>query len=553
MTIEQALMRLRAADPAAQRAGLQCPLAEQIAAAGVNFAAVGGPVQDRWLQALAELNQCVRPLAGGPAVLHEGGTYDGCWLESTGTISAEVLSRFAPGVAEDTFTLFARHQRDDGLLPYKVSPEGPAYRQIQIVTPLARSVWGHYRLHHGAESSAARGWLDTMYAAMSRNDAWLARHRDTRGSGAVEAFCTYDTGHDLSPRHWFTPEHCHEGEASRYDPESATIPYLAPDLTANVACQRTYLGRIATELGAEDAPWHRAAQASAAALFEHCFDATEGTFFDRDATGALVRVKSDVLMRVLACEIGDGDFFTAALRRYLMNTTAFLSHYGFTSVAMDDPRFNGDHTRNSWAGPVNFLTQIRAPHAFDHHGHVAELALATRPVLAALLRADRFPQCLDPWSGEAGYTSSYSPALLWLLDAVERNFGILPTPTGRIWFTSMAPTRLGGGSAARATAYARTVAGVHYELGSDDAASRSFRAGRPHLSFPRGWRVETDLRGVPLAVVGLSPRPVTGVLTHEDQRWELTLAANQRAELDGGEVTVGSGPGFVAPRSGEGA
>ncbi|WP_434080355.1 hypothetical protein [Sanguibacter sp. Z1732] len=46
---------------------------------------------------------------------------------------------------------------------------------------------------------------------------------------------------------------------------------------------------------------------------------------------------------------------------------------------------------------------------------------------------------------------------------------------------------------------------------------------------------------------------MTGVLTHGDQRWELTLAANRRAELDGGEFTVASGPGFVAPRSGRAA
>ncbi|GAB4004113.1 hypothetical protein GCM10029992_48110 [Glycomyces albus] len=93
--IEEALARLRARDPAesagVQGTGLGAGLAEQ----GVGFAAVGGPLERRWHQALAELAQCVRPLGGGAPVLNEGGVYAGAWLESTGTISAEVLARFA--------------------------------------------------------------------------------------------------------------------------------------------------------------------------------------------------------------------------------------------------------------------------------------------------------------------------------------------------------------------------------------------------------------------------------------------------------------------------
>jgi glutathione peroxidase-family protein len=32
------------------------------------------------------------------------------------------------------------------------------------------------------------------------------------------------------------------------------LPFVAPDLTANVACQRSYLARIAEELGEDGAP-----------------------------------------------------------------------------------------------------------------------------------------------------------------------------------------------------------------------------------------------------------------------------------------------------------
>ncbi|WP_051815608.1 MGH1-like glycoside hydrolase domain-containing protein [Glycomyces tenuis] len=432
--IEAALSRLRAGDPVSRSGIAGSGLGAELTAAGVGFAAVGGPLEERWHRALAELEQCVRPLAGGAPVLNEGGVYAGAWLESTGTINAEVLARFAPGIARETHLRFAEHQRGDGMIPYKLTDDGPGFSQIQIVTPLARTVWRHHELTGGDEP-----FLETMYRAMARYDDWLARFRDTRRTGAVEAFCAFDTGHDLSPRFWFAPDRAFRGDARRCDPDSPILPYAAPDLTANVACQRAYLARIAEALGEDGEPWRRKARASVAALYAQCFDPDDGTFYDRDRSGRHVRIQSDVLLRVLACEIGDEEFFTRALGAYLMNTRKFLSHHGFTSLALDDPRFDADASRNSWGGPVNLLSLLRAPDAFEHHGHVAELAVAAAPPLAALAAADRFPQCLDPWSGEAGFTSVYSPSILWFLDTVERSFGILPRPGGEVWFTGLPP------------------------------------------------------------------------------------------------------------------
>ncbi|GAA1995484.1 MGH1-like glycoside hydrolase domain-containing protein [Microbacterium ulmi] len=487
--IDEALARLRSAEPAY----------------GVAFVAVGGPLERRWRQAADELGACIRPIGGGAPLLNEGGVYDGAWIESTGTINAEVLDRFAPGVTRATHLRFAAEQRADGLMPYKVTPTGPGFSQIQLVTPLARCVWNHYLLTDRAD----REYLATMYTAMSRMDEWLATHRDTRGTGGVEAFCTFDTGHDASPRFWFAPDRCFRGEASLVDPSHPSLPYVAPDLTANVACQRTYLALIAEELGQDAAPWRAKAQASLAALWEQCWDAQNGTFYDRDRTGEHVRVSSDVLLRVLACEVGDDAFFAEALERHLFHTRRFLSPHGFTSLSMDDPRFDRDFRRNSWGGPVNFLAQLRAPAAFEHHGRGGELAVASQGVLTALALADRFPQTLDPWSGEAGYTSAYSPSILWLLDAVERWFGILPHPDGSLSFTALPPTRLGHGAAAHAVGYRRVVDGATWELVGDDERSVVLRDGVEALALGRGERVMLDRAGAVLSrqtLTSIAPR-----------------------------------------------
>lgn len=540
--IDDVLTRLRSAPgPTAAGSG---PLSDAFRASGVGFAATGGPLEARWRQAVDELGRCIRPLLGGEPVLNEGGVYHGAWIESTGTINAEMLSRFAPEVTRDTHLLFAAHQRDDGMLPYKVTDDGPGFSQIQIVTPLARTVWNHYLL-----AGRDREYLATMYVAMSRFDDWLARYRDTRGTGGVEAFCTFDTGHDLSPRFWFAPERCLDGEATTCDPDSPNLPYVAPDLTANVACQRGYLALIADELGQDPEPWRVAQSESLDALRAQCFDDGDAFFYDRDRTGSPVRIQSDVLLRVLACEVGDDEFFGRSLERYLMNTGKFLSHYGFTSLALDDPRFDHDYTRNSWGGPVNFLSLLRAPHAFDHHGRPAELALTTMPVLAAMTIADRFPQCLDPWTGTAGYTEVYSPSILWFLDAVERTCGILPRPDGEVWFTGLPPTRLDHGAAARAVAYGRVLGGARFELAADDESVTVFKDGVEHLSFPRGWRVITDVAGEPSTVVGMLPRAVAGELRFAGREIPLSVEGNERVTLAAGAVTGRRRGAVIAPRA----
>ncbi|MDP2791925.1 MAG: hypothetical protein Q8O15_09250 [Rectinemataceae bacterium] len=503
----------------------------------------------------------------GPPMLIEGGPYRGCWLESTGSISAEILSRFLPGLAADTFTLFARHMRADGLMPYKILPSGAAYRQIQMVTPLARSVWNHYSLNGGNKA-----FLAEMYGAMARFDEWLAAHRDTRKTGCVEAFCTFDTGHDLSPRFWHVPDTCFGEDAARFDPESPLLPFLAPDLTANVACQRRYLALMARELGdeARARDWESAAAASTESLMRHCFDPADGFFYDRDRSGNFVRIQSDVLLRVLACEIGDDGLFESSLCRYLLNTRKFFSRYPLTSIALDDPRFDPASDYNSWGGAVNFLSLVRAPAAFELHGRHVELTWIMQPILSAALRFTRFPQCLSPWTGDEGFTEGYTPTMLCLLDYIERLCGIMPRPEGRLWFTGLLPSCLsgvqasgtgivggiqgassagisGGSSADGAfTTYAREIDGSTFTLCNSDSGCEILCDGNALARFPRGIRLVTDRSGALTGITGMSLQPVSGNLAFMGVEYPFTIRGNEEQVFVEGRFATMRDPGIVA-------
>jgi hypothetical protein len=536
------LQRLRAIDPAEQLGGVEASLAAQWAASGVRLAAATPALEAQYWRAVRELMACIKPTAGVGAILNEGGIYHGCWLESTGTINTELLSRFLPEVAERTFLGFAEHQRADGLLPYKLTADGSAFAQIQTVTPLARSVWTHYRLN-----GQDRSFLERMYAAMARNDAWLAKWRDTRGTGGVEAFCCYDTGHDLSPRFWHMPDSPWNNDPTQYDPNNPLLPLVAPDLTANFACQRDYLALIAETLGESGAEWRQKAEQSRQALFDCCYDDDDGCFYDLDPSQQFVRVQSDVLLRVLACEIGDDAYFEESLRRYLLNTRKFFAKYPFTSIALDEPRFSHAFDINSWAGPTNFLSLIRAPHAFEpHHRHV-ELSWAMQPALSALAGAQRFAQTLDPFTGREGFTEMYSPAILCLLDFIERLAGILPRPDGAVWFTGLTPQQMTHRDAVHETAYARAIDGVRFELVNTASESTAFRDGELLYQAPRGVRVITGRDGEIHGLIGMSVRGIEGVLRTTGGDLPFRAEANEELALRDGQFHSVRRPGLVTP------
>lgn len=522
------------------------PLTPERLAAGASLRVTGGErataLATTWRAALADVAACVRPLPGSAAgsdggsdggaragALTEGGPYPGCWLESTGSISTEVLGRFAPDVARDTHLLLARGARADGLLPYKVTDDGPAHAQIQRVTPLARSVWEQYLRTGSGTDDRDTDYLREMYEALAADDAWVAAHRDTRGTGGVEAFCTYDTGHDASPRFWHVPDTCPDGDPARFDAGNPLLPFVAPDLTAEAWARRVHLARAAEKLGEDPRPWRAAASDSLAAL-DRLWDAGDETWYDLDAAGAPVRIRTDVLLRVLACGVGDDALLDRLLRRHLLSTRGFLAPAGFTSVALDDPRFDRDATRNSWGGPVNFLALLRAPRAFEARGRTAELARVLRGAFDALLRADRFPQTLDPWTGDAGYGSGYSPAALFFLDAVERFFGVLELPGGGVLCTGLSAADPGRWPGVESLTYERrTRSGVWAQTVAGDRVTVT-RDGAPWLAFPVGWRVELAPSGEVAALTGVAGRPVAGTLTLPDgTHVDLTLAPNERA------------------------
>jgi hypothetical protein len=410
------------------------PEIEQFEGDGRSFRCDDAALTRLYAAALPALRANVVQLPGfAGSVLAEGSVYSGVWLECApqeGLAFGEWGSATARAVGRNNHLIFFVLQKEDGQLPYAVKVRsttrgaggsgGPGWSQIQMVVPIAATAW------EIAHRTGDTELLEKAYAACARWDAWLRRYRNTRGTGLCEGFCTWDTGMDNSPRWSGEPNACPDGDA-RNCPEGPGLPRLCPDLSATVYGGRVALAAMAQALGksSEADRWTEDAEEIRKLIVEKLYYARDAGFYDVDAQGRFVWVRTAAVLRVLGEHVPDQKLFETVWERQAHNPKVFWTAYPFPSVALDDPEFVRPIPRNSWGGASQALTALRAPRWMEHYGKSAELAWLMERWVEALRRAGEFRQQMDPVSGvfteDAG---GYSPAALILVDFVWRLSGV---------------------------------------------------------------------------------------------------------------------------------
>ena len=370
--------------------------------------------------ALDVLERNITPVAGySRPVLIEGSNYGGIWLECA-PHEGLVYALLGPEIARNNHLAFFAMQREDGQLPCWCRTSGSGFAQIQMVVPIAATAW------ELSEQSGDGELLEKAYDACSRWDDWLRRYRDTRGSGLCEGFCTWDTGHDNSPRWAGIPNRCPDGDA-RKCPALASLPRLCPDLSATVYGGRIALAAMARALGrnSEADRWLHYANTIRQQIISRLYAPADASFYDLDRQDHWIRIRSDVISRVLGEQVVDQKLFNLVYRREIHDSEAFWPPYPLPSIALNDPAFVRPSTRNSWGGPSQALTALRAPRWMEHYGKPADLAYLMQQWLSAILPAGEFLQQMDPVSGRfTPDRGGYSPAALVFVDFTWRLQGV---------------------------------------------------------------------------------------------------------------------------------
>jgi hypothetical protein len=370
-------------------------------------------------------------------VLVEGSTYAGIWLECAplegqvyGTLQKYIAT--PPGHPTPLETARANHmaffaqQKDDGQLPASIKladkvGTSAGYGQIQMVVPIAATAWDIFQLAKDQEL------LETAYKSCSRWDAWLRQYRDTRKTGLCEGFCVYDTGHDNSPRWKGVRNQC-PGADARKCPEDPGVPRLCPDLSATVYGGRIALATMARTLGKHDdeARWLADAEHIRHLILTKLYSPEDGAFYDLDTDNKFVRVRGDLITRVLGEHVvhpvKDKAIFEAVWTKQIHNPRAFWAPYPLASIAMDDPTFVRPIPRNSWGGASQALTALRAPRWMAFYGKQAELTHMMQQWCSAIMRHQEFRQQMDPLTGDFTQPDpgGYSPCALTFLDFARR-------------------------------------------------------------------------------------------------------------------------------------
>ncbi|MEA1673202.1 MGH1-like glycoside hydrolase domain-containing protein [Nitrospirillum sp. BR 11163] len=478
--------------------------------------------------AILDGNVQVLPHISRP-VLIEGSVYRGIWQEC-GPHESLVYRKFRPDVARDSHLTFFELQRADGQLPANNKVTETGFGQIQMVVPIAATAWELARATGDGEL------LETAYRACAAWDGWLTRYRDTRGTGLVEGFCTYDTGHDNSPRWAGVPNQCPNKDARRHAP-LPTLPRLCPDLSATVYGGRRALAAMATALGrkGEADHWMERAEILRGLILSHLYVAEDAAFYDLDAENGFVRVRSDVLSRVCGEHVPDAALFDQLWTRQLHNPAAFWGPYPLASVALNDPAFVRPIPSNSWGGATQALTALRAGRWFDHYGRSAEFSVMMGRWCQAIQTDMSFRQQMDPMTGvfTAGEDQpNYSPTALVMVDYTWRLVGVCEDADALHW--NIRP----GHEAARGTR-------LSLPMDNGKTATIAYRnkgavlrlAGREVARVEGGAaRLMTGKDGSPRALVGIEPGVQTvtlhlpGHLTDRPRR-TLTLRANERMPL----------------------
>ena len=367
--------------------------------------------------------------------------YPGLWMEHT--YDSVMFAHLEPeyiNLAENAINLFIDRQTEEGQLPFTVmdgnkfpndDPESLVrYSHIQECVSFLTLALEVYEMNHN------KAFLEKIYNAGCRWNAWFRKYRMTTGRGLIEMFCGFDTGHDNSGRlegiAWpnGNSKNGVRQNASVLPPDDGITPILAVDMNCNFYADEVALSKMAEILGKSDESrsWAESSEEVKKNIFKYCYDEKDHFFYDVDRFSEKRKYKSSTIFHLFLEKVldkeKDAELIDCIYKEHIKNPDEFWTPYPFPSMAVNDPSVINHPDFNCWGYYTQGLIILRCTRWMDYYGWSGDLDYILRKWVETW--TEHFGEiCLaqeiDPITGVPTKSSEwYSSCMLAYVYAVRR-------------------------------------------------------------------------------------------------------------------------------------
>ena len=425
----------------------------------------------------------------GRRVMVEGGVYNGLWIE-TQPMAGEMFAPFEQEAALNNNLMFIDNIREDGRFPSVITNRDETgikyhFNQFQGYCFPYHALNLYYYL------KLDRAYLEKLYDALARYDAYLWRTRDSDGDGCLETWCVFDTGEDNCSRFFDAP---HQWPGDEAPIGVSRLPYESLDVMCYSFEGRNTLADISAILGnGLEKAWREKADEVTAKLNSYLWREEKAACCDRDGNNEFMDVLYHNNIRAMYHGAFTRDMADKFVKHHLLNPNEFWTPMPLPSIAYNDPLYVSDK-RNNWSGQPQGLTYQRAIRALENYGYYGIVTKLGLKFTEALLKSEHsgsdfdFTQQYDTLEAiPASYNpvNDYGPAIIAFLSYNARLHGISIIRDRVIWGA------LGGSE----SVYTHKWNGVDYVLECDGKSAKASIDGKEVFTVPTGLRVESDTNG----------------------------------------------------------
>lgn len=449
----------------------------------------------------------------GKKVLVEGAQYKNVWLE-TQPMGGYMYAKRNIEIAKNNVEIFMDHQRQDGRLPGVIYNRNgliqPDYCQFQGLYFCRPAYELYFLLNRDTE------FLKKIYTSLEKFDAYFWKTRDYDNNGCLEAWCVYDLGEDNgerfagSPRGWSldtppdeeTIRKFSKQDLKTYTKENSwdstrklTVPIESMDVMSFSYSCRDILALISKELkNGKEKYWRGNADEVRNKIKSYLWDPQKNACYDKDKTNKTMPILLHNNLRCMYLGSFDQEMADKFVKYHLLNPDEFWTPMPLPSIAANDPAFR-NIKGNNWSGQPQGLTFQRSIQALENYGHYAELTMIGAKFLDVIADSLKFTQQFDPFTTQINYIrDGYGPTILAALEFISRLYGIHITQDKVYW------SCLDNNHDYK---YVQNWNNTEFSLQTTGKNVQCSINGKPVLTFTKGARIVTDLKGKLIEIVGI--------------------------------------------------